>query len=143
MRPWGALLACMLVSTAGQVLLKLAVIRIGKVSMQLAHIPETMQRVLACPWFWIALLAYGAGFYLWLAVLSGFALHEANLYFSANKILLLFISIVVFGEVISPRRWAGAALIIAGLYFVSTGAASPEGQTAQPPAPITGPESAR
>lgn len=132
LRPWSILLTCVVVSVSAQVFLKLGVQAIGGVSLAPGAAWASMVRVATCPWIWVGLVTYASGFYLWLAVLSKFSFHEANLYFSINKIVMLILAVYLFGETITRTRYIGAAMIIAGAILIST-SSSP--QAAESPAP--------
>jgi multidrug transporter EmrE-like cation transporter len=55
----------------------------------------------------------------WMAALSKFELSYAYPFTSLNFVLVVFISIVVFGEAIDAYKLAGLALILTGVYVLS------------------------
>ncbi len=56
--------------------------------------------------------------FLWTYALSKFEFSYATLIASTSYIFIIFISLFVFKEYISPLRWAGCVLIMAGVLLV-------------------------
>ncbi|MBI4859780.1 MAG: EamA family transporter [Candidatus Riflebacteria bacterium] len=112
---------CVLLSVSAQIFLKLGVQQINGVHVGKEPVGPMLIRMAGSAWLWVGLLAYASGTLFWLAVLSEFTFHEANLYFSVNNLVVLGCAVVLFGEHITPQRWLGAALIIAGLILVGQG----------------------
>ncbi|MDH7512859.1 MAG: EamA family transporter [Clostridiales bacterium] len=65
------------------------------------------------------LIFSAAGFIFWLVILSRFNLSYSYLLAGLTFALVLVASAIFFKEEISPLRWAGAALIILGVFLVS------------------------
>lgn len=71
------------------------------------------------PLFWGAGAALGVALLCWLRVLTELPVGKAYPLLGANYVAMLVVARVGFSERVSPRRWAGVALIIAGLALVS------------------------
>ena len=81
-------------------------------------------RLLTRPWLLAGVLAYGVEFFLWLAVLSGMELSLAFPLASLSYCGVQLASRLVLREAVSPRRWAGCALITVGAALVCAGASA-------------------
>ena len=62
-----------------------------------------------------------AGFTLWIVCLSRLSLSYAYPIASTSVLLVAGFSIVILGETITPRMWAGTALIVIGVVLLSPG----------------------
>lgn len=105
----------MLIWTAAQVLLKTGMNELAgkKADFRFFNQALTSWPVLT------GLALSAAGFIFWLVILSRFDLSYSYLLASLTFALVLVASAVFFKEEISPLRWAGAALIILGVFLVS------------------------
>ena len=69
-------------------------------------------------WFLLSLLAYAVSFFGFMALLSvedvSFAVPATALSFALETLLARF----ALRESVSPRRWAGAALVTAGVWMI-------------------------
>lgn len=72
--------------------------------------------VLGSPYFWSALLIYGAATFLWLFILSRVPLSKAILFAALTFVIVPFIAAVFFGEQLRLAYWAGVFLIVVGIY---------------------------
>jgi drug/metabolite transporter (DMT)-like permease len=79
---------------------------------------ESFRAVAGIPAVWVGLALFGMSAVVWLAVLS-----RAALSFAYPFAALTYVVIVVYdsirGEAVSGLRWAGVALIVAGIVLVS------------------------
>ncbi|MFA6600129.1 MAG: EamA family transporter [Candidatus Omnitrophota bacterium] len=71
---------------------------------------------------WLGVLIYTLNFLIWIAVLSRLDLSIAVPVASTNYITLPILAMIFLHEQVSWLRWAGIALIIAGIHFVSKSA---------------------
>jgi drug/metabolite transporter (DMT)-like permease len=67
------------------------------------------------------ILAYGLGTLTWLVVLSRLDLAAAYPLGSFNYVLVTILSAAVLGESVPALRWAGTALILAGILVIAAG----------------------
>jgi len=115
MKEMALFILLMLIWTAAQVLLKTGMNELAgrKVDFRFFNLALTSWPVLA------GLILSAARFFFWLVILSRFDLSYSYLLASLTFALVLIASAVFFKEEISPLRWAGAALIILGVFLVS------------------------
>jgi drug/metabolite transporter (DMT)-like permease len=115
MKEMALFILLMLIWTAAQVLLKTGMNELAgrKVDFRFFNLALTSSPVLA------GLILSAAGFFFWLVILSRFELSYSYLLASLTFALVIIASAVFFKEEISPLRWAGAALIILGVFLVS------------------------
>ncbi len=69
--------------------------------------------------FWLGLAVWVSNFFLWMFILSKTDLSIAMPLASISYILVPCAAMVFLHEGIPPLRWAGLALIVAGIYYVS------------------------
>ena len=67
------------------------------------------------------ILCYVVGTLVWLAVLSRLDLAVVYPLGSFNYVLVTLLSATVLGEIVSPLRWAGTALILIGILVIAAG----------------------
>jgi len=91
----------------------------GKVPLDLKDPLGTLRRVAATPAVWGGLALFVASAAAWLVVLSRASLSFAYPFVSLTYALILVFDRFVLGESVSPLRWAGVALIMAGIVLVS------------------------
>lgn len=115
---FSVLTASLIFSVGAQTFLKLGVDALGGVGR---FTLEEVLRIAFEPRIQTGICLYGTGLYLWLVTLSKFKFSSANLFFSANHIVTLFIAMWVFQETIIPTRWAGGFFIAFGIYLTSRG----------------------
>lgn len=77
--------------------------------------------LLSNPWMLSSLLATGVAAVAWIAALSHLELSRAYPFVSASFVLVLVLSVIVFGEAMTPLKIAGALLIVVGLIVGSQG----------------------
>jgi drug/metabolite transporter (DMT)-like permease len=68
---------------------------------------------------WGGLFLFGLSALVWLAVLSRASLSFAYPFASLTYVLILLFDKLVLGENVSPTRWGGVALIVAGIFLIS------------------------
>jgi drug/metabolite transporter (DMT)-like permease len=79
---------------------------------------ESVRTVVAIPAVWIGLGLFGLSAVVWLTVLSRAALSYAYP-FAALTYAVIVVYDSVRGEAVTGLRWAGVALIVAGIVLVS------------------------
>ncbi len=75
--------------------------------------------VLASGWTWFGIVSYIGSFAAWLAVLKRLPLHLAFSLMSVSQVLVPLGAWACLGEDISPRRWAGVALVLVGIVVIA------------------------
>ncbi len=71
------------------------------------------------PWFYAAMLAFGAQLFNWLRVLARADLSFAQPFTALSYVTVLILSNFALHERISWHRWGGVALILAGVVCIS------------------------
>lgn len=82
---------------------------------------QRWKRMLASGWIWAGILAYVMEFIFWLAFLSVVPLSQAVLLGSVNILAVMIGGRIFFGEQLTLRRTAAAALIATGVALVGWG----------------------
>ncbi|WP_137896560.1 EamA family transporter [Ramlibacter sp. 2FC] len=112
-------LACVLISAAAQVLLKLGMTRPAADGLAPAGWLATYLQALASPLVWAGLLLYGLSVPLWLWVLSRLDVSLAYPMVSLGFVVTLAVGVLFLGEPFSWLRGAGCALILAGVALLA------------------------
>src|SRR5512134_2239064 len=104
---------------AGQVLLKSGLRRLGPLSLQPRDLADTLNHLVRSPWIVGGLALSAAATLAWLVVLSRRDLSAVGpvmtgVYF----VLLLLAARFVLGEAVTPARWLGALLVLAGVFLI-------------------------
>lgn len=108
-----------LIGTTGQILLKAAMNKVGKIGgEQIARPASLAIRLATDPMLILAAFLYFAGFLLWLVVLSRLELSKAYPILALSYCLVALASWLIFGEHISALRWAGISVICVGVIMV-------------------------
>ncbi|RIL07517.1 hypothetical protein DCC79_14745 [bacterium] len=111
---FAVLLAAIATNLTGETLMKHGMNQTGELTFD----ARALLRAFTNPWVVSGLgLAFGAAV-LWLRVVSREPLSWAFPMLALSYIPLLFISRFVLGETVSPQRWLGAVVIIAGVFLV-------------------------
>jgi drug/metabolite transporter (DMT)-like permease len=115
-----AILACVLIGAAGQIVLKLGVSSpaFGALLNE-GKYPEFLVKTLLSPLVLAGLLLYAASTVIWLAVLARSDLSFAYPFISIGFVVTTLFGWLALGEAMSPGRLGGVALIIAGVVFVA------------------------
>lgn len=108
------------VAVAGQLLLKSGMNEVGPISIaQVRSAGATAMTVVTNGRVVGGLALYGFSAIVWLIVLSRVNLSFAYPLIGSSYIIVMLLSRLLFGEHISPVRWAGAAFISLGVVLVS------------------------
>ena len=92
-------------------------------ALMTAHLPAAANwfgiSALASWWVWPGMLIQILGMGCYAAVLRRLPLHVAFSFMSILHVLIPVGSLVFFHEQISPRRWSGIALVLAGIWIIA------------------------
>ncbi|MDA0745669.1 MAG: hypothetical protein O2954_04075 [bacterium] len=102
----------------GQVLMKYGMGQVGQVDLSFSSLHQNLLKMLTTPAVVLGLSLYGISSYLMLVMLSKHELNFINLVLCSSYVFILLASVFIFKEHISMLRWAGAGMIIAGVYLV-------------------------
>jgi len=105
-----------ILGVVGQFFMKFGVNKIG--SLEELGIVKFMTTALFSPFVLVGLGLYGFSAFLWLILLSKLDLSIAYPALSVGYVLVLLISTLFLGEQVSPVRFGGVLLIMAGIVFV-------------------------
>jgi multidrug transporter EmrE-like cation transporter len=110
------LLAAICLTVTGELFLKTGMNRVGTVG--LSGLLQSLGRAAGTSQIWAGFFFVFSGALVWLVVLSRVPLSWAYPMLSLGYILVLFLSKVVLGEHVSPTRWFGTLIVIAGVWLV-------------------------
>ena len=114
------ILASVLVGVLGQLFLKAGVAKLGTIGGEaLSNLPHLVGTVATTPQILIGLAFYGLGAAMWIVVLSRVDLSLAYPMLGLGYVIVLLTSWLVFGEAVTPLRWAGTLMIVAGVVLVA------------------------
>lgn len=106
---------------AGQLTLKSAMTQIGRIgSAQVSKASSTIVKAVKTPRLWIGLVLFGVSALFWLVVLSRVPLSLAYPLVGISYILIVAFARLFLGESVPPLRWAGVAIVAAGIAIVGT-----------------------
>lgn len=117
-----AILASVFLAVVGQLLLKIGMLRMGKLSFSFSNILQQYARILFDPFVIAGIVGFILSMLAWLYVLSRLQLSTAYPFVALNYVLILFASHFLLREAITPLKIMGVAVIMAGVYLVSRGA---------------------
>jgi drug/metabolite transporter (DMT)-like permease len=111
----GGLVLAIVLDTIIQIAWKLAVSGVPGT----ATVTATVREALSNPFFWVAMLAFGAQLFNWVRVLARADLSFAQPFTALSYISVLAISAHSLHETIAAPKMLGVALILLGVFFIS------------------------
>ncbi|HOP41594.1 MAG TPA: EamA family transporter [Geobacteraceae bacterium] len=106
--------------TVGDLLLTKGMKELGDISaMNLRGILSAAYQAMTSPKLVIGTAMLAVFFFLWLAVLSWEDLSVALPMQALNYVLVAFLSQYFLGEIVTPLRWAGTALVCIGVILIT------------------------
>ncbi len=121
---WGLILTGVGLNAAAQLLLKLATRPLAEVTgFDLQTLLDSLVVLAKSLPFWAGMLCYGVSVCVWLAALSKAPVSTAYPMLSLGYVVVAAVSVLWLGEVLSPTKVAGIALICVGVVLVSRSAA--------------------
>ena len=117
---YSLLLISVAFNVTANILLKTAVTKTGGISAQSSLLLANILKVAFSPYLIFGLTLYGLSFLIWLRVLTFNDLSRAYPIFATIVFLLTTAGSIVFlNESVSFLRFAGIAVILAGIYLVA------------------------
>ncbi|MFI4891524.1 MAG: hypothetical protein ACHQIL_13420 [Steroidobacterales bacterium] len=108
-------------AVAGQLLLKRAMISIGR-SPTLATLPAFIMFAAKSPWVYASLAIQGLGYLLWMILISRVKIGIATASVASGfYVLMAFCAWAVYGEALTVLQWLGIGFITIGVACVSLG----------------------
>jgi multidrug transporter EmrE-like cation transporter len=106
-------------AVAGQVTLKAAMDRIGRIgSAQVSEAGDTLLRAAKEPLLWVGLFLFGVSALFWLVVLSRVPLSVAYPIVGISYILIVLFAKVFLSEEVPTLRWAGVFVVAMGIAII-------------------------
>ena len=112
--------------SVGQLLMKIGLKNTGIDSITFANLAEFITRNASSVFVLLGMLVYVVNFFIWITILSRIDLSVAVPVCSFSYIFIPILAMIFLHETVSPIRWFGIILIIAGIYFVSQSAKVPK-----------------
>jgi multidrug transporter EmrE-like cation transporter len=109
---------CVLLVIAGQLLMKLAVLRSGGMPVLEIGISGLVRKFITVPYILVGFALYGVSSILWLEVLSKLDFSVAFPLVSVTYVGTLLVGRFVFDEPVGISRVMGVLLICSGVFFV-------------------------
>jgi glycosyltransferase involved in cell wall biosynthesis/multidrug transporter EmrE-like cation transporter len=119
---FGLILLSVLLAATAQLTLKHGMTQVthrGTAPLEFARPVETFRRIAGNVAVWAGLLTFVVSAAVWLLVLSRVSLSFAYPFVSLTYALILVFDRFILDEPVSALRWAGVALIMAGILLVS------------------------
>ncbi len=114
------ILIAVICSVAGQVTLKLGMTAVGAIGGEaLAQPAQLVLRVATTPLVLVGLGLYALGAVAWMTVLSRVALSFAYPMLALTYAITPAAAWLVLGEALPAARWAGIAVICAGVFLIA------------------------
>ena len=108
-----------ILDTIAQLFMKKGLIHTGIYSIDFSNILDFIMRNAASPLVWLGLFLHALTFFGWIIVLAKVDLSIALPLGSTSYALIPIIAMIFLKESVSPLRWVGIFLIIAGIQLVS------------------------
>ena len=106
-------------AVAGQVTLKSAMDRIGRIGgAQVSDAGDTLLRAAREPRLWVGLFLFGISALFWLVVLSRVPLSVAYPVVGISYILIVLFARVFLHEHVPSLRWAGVVVVAMGIAII-------------------------
>jgi multidrug transporter EmrE-like cation transporter len=106
-------------AVAGQITLKWAMDRIGRIgSAQLSEAGDTLLRAAREPRLWLGLFLFGVSALFWLVVLSRVDLSIAYPMVGISYILIVLFARVFLNEHVPSLRWVGVVVVAMGIAII-------------------------
>ncbi len=115
----GLLLVSVVFSLVGQLTLKSAMTRVGRIgAAEVVEPVETLARAAREPRLWVGLAAFGISAVFWLVVLSRVPLSVAYPFVGLSYIGIVLFSRMILHESVPPLRWLGVCVVSLGIALV-------------------------
>lgn len=106
-------------SIAGQLALKAAMNRVGRIGgAEVAAAGDTIMRAAREPRLWLGLFLFGVSAVFWLVVLSRVPLSVAYPIVGVSYILIVLLGRFVLHETVPAMRWIGVFVVAAGIAII-------------------------
>ena len=110
-----------LLNAIAQLALKAGVRDLGPIGLSMDQVVPTSLRLMGEPYLWTGLSLYAISVVVWILALSRVEVSIAYPMLSLGYVVNAFAAYWLFGEVLTPMRLAGIAIIIVGVYVLTRG----------------------
>ena len=110
-----------LLNAIAQLALKAGVRDLGPIGLSMDQVVPTSLRLMGEPYLWTGLTLYAVSVVVWILALSRVDVSIAYPMLSLGYVLNAFAAYWLFGEVLTPMRLGGIAIIIVGVYVLTRG----------------------
>jgi multidrug transporter EmrE-like cation transporter len=116
---WWFLSLTILLTVAGQLLVKLGMLQVGSSPEQLSLLPQFVLRALSNRWVILGFVCAAGAAAAWIVAVSRVPLSFAYPFIALTIVLVLALSGVLFDDVAPVHRWIGVAVVCLGLVLAS------------------------
>ena len=121
MSPYLIILIPILTAATAQILFKQGVSELGQLEFSISGVFNLIPRILQSPWLLVGMFFFGISFLVYLFVISKLQLNMAYpIVASSGIILISLIAWVLFKESLSVLQIAGIAVIVFGIFLLTT-----------------------
>ncbi len=113
------ILACVVIGTAGQLLLKAGMNHVGEFAFSAHNIGPIALKVLSSPFIILGTCCYALSLIVWLLVLSRAEVSYAYPLLSVGYVITAIMGYYLFGDALSGIRIIGIGFIILGVIFIT------------------------
>lgn len=115
----GLLVVSVCFAVAGQLTLKTAMDRVGRIGgAEMSAPADTLLRAAKEPYLWVGLGLFGISALFWLVVLSRVPLSVAYPFVGLSYVVIVAFARFVLHEHVPLLRWIGVALVVSGIVVV-------------------------
>lgn len=112
------LLSSILLGACGQVMLKLGVNRLANISLAYPEIFQTITSIFTNVYVVSGILCFVSSMILWIKVLANMELSKAYPSVSLSYPIVFFLSIILFDESLSLKKFLGLTCVSVGVYLL-------------------------
>jgi drug/metabolite transporter (DMT)-like permease len=106
-------------STAGQLTLKAAMDRVGRIgASEVSAAGDTLTKAAKEPLLWLGLLLFGISALFWLVVLSRVPISVAYPMVGVSYIFVVLLGRFLLGESVPSLRWIGVVVVATGIAII-------------------------
>lgn len=113
------ILACVIIGTSGQLLLKMGMDRVGEFSFSAQNIWPIALKIMSSPFVLLGIVCYALSLIVWLLVLSRSEVGYAYPLLSIGYVLTAILAYFLFGESLSLIRVLGIGMIMMGVFCIT------------------------
>lgn len=116
---WVFLSLTVLLTVAGQLLVKRGMLQVGTGPEQLSLLPQFVARAVTNRWVMLGFVCAAGAAAAWIVTIARTPLSFAYPFIALTIVLVLALSGVFFDEVVPVNRWIGLAVVCLGLILAS------------------------